>query len=127
MSRIRRSPHRVAFAVLAVAVAALVSVAVGSAAGSSPRPKPTLTLTRRTPATVVGHHFKADAKTQVTLASGAAKQTRTVKTGRHGGFTAKFSMAIDTCAGWSVSASEKGRATVTAHGPKPLCAPMGTP
>ncbi len=124
MSRIRRSPYRIVLAVLVAAVAVLASVAGGSAAGSSPRPRPTLTLTRRTPATVVGHHFRSDAKTHVTLTSGTAQQTRVVKTGGVGGFTAKFSMSIDMCSGWHVSASQKGRATVFVRGPEPQCAPM---
>ena len=88
--------------------------------------RPTLALTARSPATVVGHHFRAHRRVHVILTSGAT-QSRSPMVNVSGTFTAKFSTSIDRCSGYRVVATQPGRAPVVLRGAKPECAPMGTP
>lgn len=82
-----------------------------------------LMLTRRSPVTVRGTGFKPNTHVRVTLLE-AQKAVRRPLANSHGAFTATFSsVVIDHCSGWTVTASQPGRATVILHGPKPECPP----
>jgi hypothetical protein len=123
-------PHpnrRLALLVLAVVLLAGAVLASQLAiADGAKHGKPRLTLTSRDPATVHGAGFKPRRRVRVTMRAGSVAVRRPVASGR-GTFTAHFSMAIDRCTVWSVSASQHGKSAVLRSPPKPECAPAGTP
>ena len=81
-----------------------------------------LVLTRRNPVTVRGTGFKPDARVRVTLVE-AHKLVRRPLASSRGTFTTTFSAVIDRCSGWTITASQPGRATVILHAAKPQCPP----
>lgn len=116
-SRIRLAGGLVALLVLLGAVAALAS-----GAPRAHQARAALTITRRNPVTIRGTGFKPRARVRVTLVVGH-KQTRRPLTNSRGGFTTTFSQVLDRCSGWTVAASQPGRATVFLRGAKPQCPP----
>ena len=82
-----------------------------------------LTVTKLHPITVRGTGFKPNTHVRVTLLQ-TQKLVRRPLANSRGVFTATFSaVVIDRCSGWTVTASQPGRATVILHGPKPECPP----
>jgi hypothetical protein len=119
--------HARTVAVAAVLALALPVAAACATGGRGPRRiAPTLTLTRRSPVTVTGRHFTPRVRLRIT-ALAARTQSRTVRSNVQGGFTVVFSTVIDRCSGWSVRATEPGRAAIVIRGAKPLCAPLHVP
>jgi hypothetical protein len=109
-----------------LAVVLLLLAAAATLATGAPRAhqaRAALVLAKRNPATVRGTGFKPNRHVRVTLL-GARKAVRRPLANSHGAFTATFSsVVIDRCSGWTVTASQPGRATVILHGPKPECPP----
>jgi hypothetical protein len=86
-----------------------------------------LVLKRNDPATVSGSGFRAHTRVRVMFVS-ARTFVRHPVANSLGGFTATFPTVVDRCTGFSVSASQPGRATVVLRSPaKPECAPASTP
>ena len=115
---------RIRLAVAFVALVVLLGVA-GTLASGAPRAhqaRAALMMTRRSPLTIHGTGFKPDARVRVTLLS-PQKLVRRPLANSRGAFTATFSAVIDRCSGWTVTATQPGRATVILHGPKPGCPP----
>jgi len=119
----RKALHLIAVAA-AVAALAAVTAGLGYAAGthgSSPR----LAVVSRNPLTVTGTHFRAHRTVHLTLTAASTYHVQ-VRANRHGAFTANFHIVVDRCTQWVVSARQGG--LVVRHmGPKPECAPAGTP
>ena len=123
-SRFRRSG---AVLVLLVLAAAASAAATGLASANGNHRATKLVLTRSDPATVRGTGFKARSQVRVTYV-GAQTFVRHPVTNSLGTFTATFPTVVDRCSGFSVSASQPGRATVVLKSPaKPECAPASTP
>lgn len=120
----RKRKHKLLAALAVVIVAAPVSVAV--AAGGARGHAPKLAVTRRDPFTVVGRRFTPRRRVRVTLVAASA-QTRRVRANARGRFTVTFTIGVDRCTSWSVTARQVGRAPAIVRGPKPLCAPAGAP
>jgi hypothetical protein len=108
-----------------VALLVLLGVAATLAIGA-PRAheaRAALVMTARNPLTVRGTGFKPHTRVRVTLIE-AHKLVRRPLTNSRGAFTATFSSGvIDHCSGWTITASQPGRAMVILHGPKPGCPP----
>jgi hypothetical protein len=126
-TRLRRSRFRLAGVLVALLVALGAVAALASGAPTAHQARAALVLTSRHPATVRGTGFKPKARVRVTLLEGQT-QVRRPLTNSSGTFTTSFSMVIDRCSVWSITASQPGHAPVVLHGPaKPECAPAGTP
>jgi hypothetical protein len=115
---------RIGLAGILVVALLLVGLAATLAIGAprSHQARAALILTKRNPVTVRGTGFKPHTRVRVTLAE-AQKLVRRPLASSQGTFTATFSAVIDRCSGWTVTASQPGRATVILHGPKPECPP----
>ena len=110
-------------AVAAMAVNGLASASTSTGSGGTGR----LVLKHRDPATVSGTGFKPRTRVRVTFVGTQTVVHRPV-TNALGAFTTTFPMGVDRCSGWSVSASQPGRATIILRGrAEPMCAPMSTP
>ena len=108
-------------AALFVLLATAATLAIGAPRAHQARAA--LMLTRRSPVTVRGTGFKPNTRVRVTLLE-AQTQVRRPLVNSRGTFTATFSsVVIDHCSGWTVTASQPGRANVILHGPKPECPP----
>jgi len=103
-----------------------LGVTAACASGNASRPAPVLALKSRDPVIVSGSHFTAHAAVRL-LVVARVLQSRAVRTNARGAFTATFSAVIDRCSGWSVTASQRGRAPVVIRGARPECAPASTP
>ena len=118
-------PERIRLAGALIALLLLLGIAATLAIGA-PRAlqaRAALTVTRRNPITVRGTGFKPNTHVRVTLLQPQKVVRRPLANGR-GMFTTTFSaVVIDHCSGWTLTASQPGRATVVLHGPKPQCAP----
>jgi hypothetical protein len=116
---------RIQLAGILTAFLLLLAVAATLAVGA-PRAhqvRAALVLTKRNPVTVRGTGFKPNTRVRVTLLD-TQKLVRRPMANSRGAFSATFSsVVIDRCSGWTVTASQPGRATVILHGPKPQCAP----
>jgi hypothetical protein len=109
------------FAALVLLLATAATLAIGAPRAHQARA--TLMLTKRNPVTVRGTGFKPNTRVRVTLLAAHRLVHRPVASSR-GTFTTTFSsVVIDRCSGWTVTASQPGRANVILHGPKPECAP----
>ncbi len=115
---------RVRLAGILVALLLLLGVAATLAIGAprAHQARAALVLTKRNPVTVRGTGFKPNAHVRVTLAE-PQKLLRRPLTSSRGTFTATFSAVLDRCSGWTVTASQPGRATVILHGARPECPP----
>ncbi len=120
--RFTRSRIRLAGAVVALLVLLGTAATLASGAQSAHQARAALTITRRNPVTIRGTGFKPHAHVRVTLVAGQ-EQVRRPLTGAQGTFTTTFSAVIDRCSGWTITASQPGRATVFLHGAKPECPP----
>jgi hypothetical protein len=86
-----------------------------------------LVLKGSDPAIVSGTGFKARSRVRVTYV-GAQTFVRRPMTSSLGAFTATFPTVVDRCSGFTVTASQPGRASVVLRSPaKPACAPASMP
>jgi hypothetical protein len=109
------------FAALVLLLGTAATLAIGAPRVHQTRAA--LVLTKRNPVTVRGTGFKPNIRVRVTLLE-AHKSVRRPLANRRGAFTITFSsVVIDRCSGWTVTASQPGRANVILHGPKPECPP----
>ena len=124
-SRFRRSG---ALLVLVVLAAAAWTAATGLAsATTSGHRAAKLVLGSHDPATVSGTGFRTRSRVRVTYV-GAQTFVRRPVTNSIGAFTATFPTVVDRCSGFTVSASQPGRATIVLRSPaRPECAPASTP
>ncbi len=120
--RLTRSRVRLAGAFVALLILLGAVAALASGAPRAHQARAALSITRRDPVTVRGTGFKPRARVRVTLLVGH-KQTRRPLTNAHGAFTTTFSEVLDRCSGWTLTAAQRGRATVFLHGAKPQCPP----
>ena len=123
-----RSSHR-SLRCSAIVLAALVSTAVagvllagGSAGARVHRLTPRVSLLALAPAKVSGRGFRANQAVRVTL-SATQKLVRHPVTNGRGAFTVSFPMVIDSCSGWSISASQGHGTTVALQSRLTECAP----
>lgn len=121
-TRLSRSRVRLAGAFVGLLVLLGSAAALASGAPRAHQARAALTITRRNPVTIKGTGFKPRARVRVVLFVGH-KQTRRPLTNAHGAFTAKFTEVLDRCSGWTVTASQPGRATVFLRGARPQCPP----
>jgi hypothetical protein len=121
------SPRRAVVLVATLALLISGALVLTNASGAGARPVAHLALVTGNPATVSGHGFRPRARVQLVLVDGGTSRRRPL-TNRHGRFTVTFPTTLDRCSGWSVTATQPGRAMVTLRSPaKPECAPLGTP
>src|SRR5690349_13713434 len=123
--RSRIGGKRIRLAGILVVALLLLATAAALAIGAprAQQARAALALTRLHPLTVRGTGFKPNTRVRVTLVQ-AQRLVRRPMASSRGTFTATFSaVVIDRCSGWSVTASQPGRATVILHGPKPECPP----
>lgn len=116
---------RVRLAGTLVAVLLLLATAATLAIGAprAHQARAALVLAKRNPVTVRGTGFKPNTHVRVTLLE-AQRLVRRPLANSRGIFTTTFSSAvIDRCSGWTVTASQPGRANVILHGAKPECPP----
>lgn len=127
-SRSRIRPPAVVLALLVLAAAAwITATGLASATTSASHHAAKLVLKSHDPATVSGTGFNPRARVRVTFVAAQTFVRRPV-TNSLGAFTTTFPTVVDRCSGYSVSASQPGRATVVLRGPaKPECAPASTP
>ena len=126
-SRARSRRFGAILILLLLAAATSVVISGLASAKTHSRGGARLTLKRTYPATVSGSGFKAHRAVRVKFV-GAQTFVRHPVTNGKGAFTAKFPTVVDRCSAWSVTASQRGRATVVLRG-RPLaeCAPARTP
>ena len=116
----------VALTVAALGLAGAAALVLSSASGAGARPVGHLALVRSDPVTVSGRGFRARVRVQLRVVAHTTV-TRRVLAGRNGRFTATFPTVIDRCSGWSVTATQPGRApTMLRSPPRPECAPLST-
>src|SRR5690349_24112473 len=98
---------------MVVALLALLATAATLAIGASRalQARAALVIARRNPVTVRGTGFRSHTPVRVTLVE-AQKLVRRPLTSSRGTFTATFSAVLDRCSGWTITASQPGRATV---------------
>ncbi|MGN6871108.1 MAG: hypothetical protein ACTHMY_22160 [Solirubrobacteraceae bacterium] len=116
---------RIRLAGILIALLVLLATAATLAVGAprAHQARAALVLTKRNPVTVRGTGFKANSRVRVTLLD-TQKLVRRPLANSRGTFTTTFSsVVIDRCSGWTVTASQPGRANVILHGPKPECPP----
>ena len=119
----KRRRIRLAGALAAVLLLLATAATLAIGAPRAHQARAALVLTKRNPVTVRGTGFKPNTHVRVALLE-AQKAVRRPLANSHGAFTATFSsVVIDRCSGWTVTASQPGRATVILHGPKPQCPP----
>jgi hypothetical protein len=103
------------------------AVVLGHASGAGARPVAHLTLVKGNPVTVSGRGFRARVRVHLILVD-RGTLARRPEANRNGAFTVTFPTALDRCSGWSVTATQSGRAMVVLRSPaKPECAPMHAP
>jgi hypothetical protein len=123
--RRRRAAAFLVVLLLALAGSITANSLAGASTGSRTRAK--LVLKRADPATVSGTGFKPRSRVRVVFV-GARTFVRRPVANAQGAFTATFPTVADRCSGFSVSASQPGRATVMLRSPaRPECAPASTP
>jgi hypothetical protein len=121
------SPRRVGLLVATLALLVPGALILGNASGAGARPVAHLVLVKGNPVTVSGHGFRERRRVQLILVD-RRTMTRRPTADRSGGFTVTFPTTIDRCSGWSVTATQPGRAMVALRSPaKPECAPLRTP
>jgi hypothetical protein len=116
---------RIRFAAALTALLLLLATAATLAIGAprAHQARAALVLTKRNPVTVRGTGFRPNTRVRVTLLA-AHRLVRRPLANRRGAFTTTFSsVVIDRCSGWTVTASQPGRANVILHGPRPECPP----
>lgn len=112
---------------LLLAAAASVAISGLASASTNSHHGARLALKRANPATVSGTGFRAHKAVRITFVS-AQTFVRHPVTNGHGAFTATFPTLIDRCSGYTVTATQPGRATVVLRNrPLPECAPARTP
>ena len=112
---------------LLLAAAASVAISGLASASTNTHHGARLALKRTNPATVSGTGFKAHRAVRIRFVSAQTFVRHPVANGR-GAFTATFPTVIDRCSGYTVTATQPGRATVVLRNrPLPECAPARTP
>jgi hypothetical protein len=120
---VKRKRIRLAGALIALLVLLGVAATLAIGAPRAHQARAALVVTKRNPITVRGTGFKPNTHVRVTLLE-AQKLVRRPLANSRGTFTVTFSaVVIDHCSGWTLTASQPGRATVFLHGPKPECPP----
>lgn len=121
------SPRRAALFLTAVALLVFGVLVLVNASGAGARPVAHLALVKGNPVTVSGRGFRARQRVQLLLVD-RGTMTRRPMANRSGAFTVAFPATLDRCSGWSVTATQPGRAMVILRSPaKPECAPLRTP
>jgi hypothetical protein len=124
--RMPLSRSRVAVMLAALALVAAAVLVLSTASGAGARPVAHLTLVRSNPVTVSGRGFRAHARVQLRVVAHTTVTRRPMAKG-NGSFTVTVPTVIDRCSGWSVTATQPGRAPVMLRSPaKPECAPLST-
>lgn len=118
--RLRRTTI-VLVSLVPIAVAAVLLWG-GSAGAHLNRPNPRLSLLSLAPAKVSGRGFKPHQVVRVSLTANE-KLVRHPVTNGSGAFTVSFPTVIDSCSGWSISASQGHRPSVTLESRLTECAP----
>jgi hypothetical protein len=120
---VRRKRIRLAATLVTLLLLLATAATLAIGAPRAHQARAALVLTKRSPLTVHGTGFKPNTRVRVTLVQSQRLVRRPMANSR-GTFTATFSaVVIDHCSGWTVTASQPGRATVILHGPKPECPP----
>jgi hypothetical protein len=100
---------------------------LSNASGAGARPVAHLALVKGNPVTVTGRGFRPRVRVHLLLIDRGAL-TRRPLAARNGTFTATFPTTLDRCSGWSVTATQPGRAMVSLRSPaRPECPPLRTP
>jgi hypothetical protein len=125
-TRLSRSRLRLAGILVVLLVALGVAATLASGAPTAPRARPALArpalvLTSRNPATVRGTGFRPNTRIRVLLLIGQA-QVRRPLTNSRGTFTTRFPTVLDSCSGYTVTATEPGHAPVVLRPAQPACA-----
>jgi hypothetical protein len=126
MIRLRLGATAGALAVVGAVLAIVIGVSSAQQRANQANAPADLVLTKLSPATVRGRHFARRTRVQVTFRA-ARSFSRRARTDPSGAFTVTFPVVIDRCTSWSVSANQRRHAVVVLRGPKPECAPAGTP
>jgi hypothetical protein len=120
---VQRKRFRLAGILIALLLLLGVAATLAIGAPRAHEARAALVVIKRNPVTVRGTGFKPNTRARVSLLV-AQKLVRRPLANSRGAFTATFSsVVIDHCSGWTVTASQPGRATVILHGPKPECPP----
>jgi hypothetical protein len=121
------TPRRAALFLATLALLICGVLVLSNASGAGARPVAHLALVKGNPVTVSGHGFRGRRRVQLILVD-RGTMTRRPTADRSGAFTVTFPTTIDRCRGWSVTATQPGRAMVALRSPaKPECAPLRTP
>lgn len=121
------SPRRVALLAATLALVAFGGLIIARATEATATPVAHLALVKSDPVTIAGRGFRPRVRVHLLLAV-PRTLTRRPLAGRNGRFTATFPTTLDRCTGWSVTATQPGRAMVILRSPaKPECAPMSPP
>jgi hypothetical protein len=119
------SPRRAALLVATLALLVAGALVLSNASGAGARPTAHLALVKMNPATVSGRGFRPHVRVHLLLVASGTASRRPMANG-NGAFTVTFPTGIDRCSGWSVSATQPGRAPVLLRSPPvhPMCAPL---
>ncbi len=121
------SPRRAALLIATLALLVSGSLVLGNASGAGARPVGHLALVKGNPVTISGRGFRARVRVHLILVDRGTLARRPLAN-RNGAFTVTFPTALDRCSGWSVTATQPGRAMVVLRSPaKPECAPLRAP
>lgn len=121
------SPRRAAMVVIVLALLLAGVLVFGNATGAGARSVPRLAMLKASPVTISGRGFKPRTRVRLVLMA-AGTMTRRPLTSRRGTFRQTFPTTIDRCSGWSVTATQPGRAPIVLRSPaKPACAPLRAP
>jgi hypothetical protein len=121
------SPRRAVLILATLALVVFGVLVISRASGATAKPVAHLALVKSDPVTITGRGFRPRVRVRLLLAD-PRTLTRRPLAGRNGRFTATFPTSVDRCTGWSVTATQPGRAMVILRSPaKPECAPMSPP
>ncbi len=121
------SPRRAALLVGTLALLICGVLVLSNASGAGARPVAHLALVKSNPVTVAGRGFRPRVRVNLMLVD-RGTLTRRPLANRNGTFTVSFGTTLDRCSGWSVTATQTGRALVILRSPaKPECAPLRAP
>ena len=120
-------PHRAALVVATLVALVAGALVLSTASGAGARPVAHLRLVKRDPVTISGRGFRPHVRVHLLLKD-PGTVARQPRASRNGTFTATFPTTLDRCSGWTVTATQPGRAIVILRSPaKPECAPMSPP
>ena len=115
------SPRRAALLIATLALLVSGALVLGHASGAGARPVAHLALVKANPVTVSGRGFRARVRVHLLLVDQRTLARRALAN-RTGAFTVTFPTVLDRCSGWSVTATQPGRAMVILRSPaRPEC------